>query len=52
MDGERDFTARELAGLLEWWVEAGVDVAVQEEARSWLKPAQRCWTEREWPFTS
>src|SRR5207253_10123163 len=22
-----------------WWLEAGVDVAVQEEARDWLKPA-------------
>ena len=40
MDGEREFTTRELAGLLEWWVEAGVDVAVQEEARDWLKPAE------------
>ena len=39
MDGERDYTPRELAGLLEWWVEAGVNVAVQEEARDWLKPA-------------
>ena len=39
MDGERDYSARELAGLLEWWVEAGVDVAVQEDARDWLKPA-------------
>jgi DNA polymerase len=38
MDGERDFTEHELAGLLEWWVEAGVDVAVQEDARDWLKP--------------
>jgi len=38
MDGEREFTARELAGLLEWWVEAGVDVAVQEESRDWLRP--------------
>ena len=38
MDGERDYSARELAGLLEWWVEAGVDVAVQEEPRDWLKP--------------
>jgi uracil-DNA glycosylase family 4 len=41
MDGEREFSSRELAGLLEWWVEAGVDVAVQEQARDWLKPPER-----------
>lgn len=41
MDGERELTSRELTGLLEWWVEAGVDVAVQEEARDWLKPPAR-----------
>lgn len=39
MDGEREFSSRELADLLEWWVEAGVDVAVAEEPRDWLKPA-------------
>ena len=39
MDGEREYSAQELAGLLEWWVESGVDVAVQEESRNWLKPA-------------
>jgi uracil-DNA glycosylase len=38
MDGEREFTSREMADLLEWWVEAGVDVAVQEDARDWQKP--------------
>ena len=38
MDGERDWTSRELAGLLEWWVEAGVDVAVAESPRNWLAP--------------
>jgi uracil-DNA glycosylase family 4 len=38
MDGEREWTSRELTGLLEWWVEAGVDVVVQEEARDWLNP--------------
>ena len=38
MDGEREFTSGELAGLLEWWVEAGVDVAVAEEPRNWLNP--------------
>ena len=39
MDGEREFTSRELAGLLEWWVESGVDVAVAEQPRDWLRPA-------------
>lgn len=38
MDGEREFTGGELAGLLEWWVDAGVDVAVAEEPRNWLNP--------------
>jgi uracil-DNA glycosylase family 4 len=38
MDGEREFTSREATQLLEWWVEAGVDAAVQEDARDWLKP--------------
>lgn len=38
MDGERDFTGSELADLLEWWVEAGVDVAIAEEPRNWLSP--------------
>ena len=41
MDGEREFTSGELAGLLEWWVEAGVDVAVAEEPRNWLNPAPK-----------
>lgn len=39
MDGEREYSGQELADLLEWWVEAGVDVAVQEESRDWLKAA-------------
>jgi uracil-DNA glycosylase len=39
MDGEREYSGRELAGLLEWWVEAGVDVAVQEHPRDWLRPS-------------
>ena len=38
MDGEREYTSGELADLLEWWVEAGVDVAVAEEPRNWLRP--------------
>ena len=37
MDGETDYSRAELAGLLQWWVEAGVDVAVQEAPRDWLK---------------
>src|SRR5260370_6830551 len=28
----------EARNALAWWLEAGVDVAVQEEARDWLKP--------------
>ena len=38
MDGERQFTRAELASVLEWWVEAGVDVAVAEAPRNWLSP--------------
>ena len=38
MDGEREFTSGELADLLQWWVDAGVDVAVAEEPRNWLSP--------------
>jgi len=29
----------EVRSALAWWLEAGVDVAVQEEPRDWLKPA-------------
>ncbi len=29
----------EARSALAWWLEAGVDVAVQEEPRDWLKPA-------------
>ncbi len=29
----------EARSALAWWLEAGVDVAVQEEPRNWLKPA-------------
>ena len=28
------------ASALAWWLEAGVDVPVQEEARNWLKPTE------------
>ena len=31
--------AAEARSALAWWLEAGVDVAVQEEPRDWLKPA-------------
>ena len=41
MDGEREYSRAELAGLLEWWTEAGVDAAVAEEPRNWLKPSLR-----------
>lgn len=39
MDEERDYTHGELADLIEWWVDAGVDTAIQESPRDWLKPA-------------
>src|SRR5436190_13443164 len=29
----------EARSALAWWLEAGVDVAVQEEPRDWLRPA-------------
>ena len=31
----------EARSALAWWLEAGVDVAVQEEPRDWLKPVQK-----------
>ena len=31
--------AREAASALRWWLEAGVDVAVQEEPRNWFGPS-------------
>lgn len=34
-------TRAEAASLLAWWVEAGVDVAIQEEGRDWRKAAPR-----------
>ena len=50
MAGEEDKVGGELESIgiaearsaLAWWLEAGVDVAVQEEARDWLKPAPPC----------
>lgn len=39
MSGELDTIGdAEARGALAWWLEAGVDVAVQEEPRNWLKP--------------
>src|SRR4051812_7197611 len=29
----------EARSALAWWLQAGVDIAVQEEPRDWLKPA-------------
>ena len=40
MGGEADSIGiAEARSALAWWLEAGVDVAVQEETRDWLKPA-------------
>lgn len=40
MGGELDTIGiAEARSALAWWLEAGVDVAVQEEPRDWLKPA-------------
>ena len=37
MGGEHDrLTAAEAASVLGWWIEAGVDVAIQETPRAWL----------------
>ena len=37
MGGEHDrLTAAEAASVLGWWIEAGVDVAIQEQPRAWL----------------
>lgn len=33
------FGPNEAASALGWWLDAGVDIAVQEEPRNWLKPA-------------
>ena len=41
MGGEADLIGiAEARSALAWWLEAGVDVAVQEEARDWLKPPE------------
>lgn len=40
MGGEiSGISAAEAASVLGWWLESGVDVAVQEEPRDWLAPA-------------
>ena len=37
MGGEHDrMTAAEAASVIGWWIEAGVDVAIQEQPRTWL----------------
>ena len=37
----KDFTLAEARSALTWWLNAGVDIAVQEEPRDWLKSAPR-----------
>lgn len=40
MGGEvESISVAEVRGALAWWIQAGVDVAVQEEPRNWLKPS-------------
>jgi DNA polymerase len=39
MDGVREMSGAAAAELLHWWLEAGVDIAVAEEPRDWLRPA-------------
>ena len=40
MGGEHDrMTAAEAASVIGWWIEAGVDVAIQEKPRVWLGEA-------------
>jgi DNA polymerase len=40
MGGEHDrLTAAEAASVLGWWIEAGVDVAIQERPRAWFGEA-------------
>ena len=42
MGGEADSIGiAEACSALAWWLDAGVDVAVQEEPRDWLRPAAR-----------
>jgi DNA polymerase len=40
--GELDMIGlAEARGALAWWLEAGVDAAIQEQPRNWLKPAPK-----------
>ena len=42
MGGEVDSIGiAEARSALAWWLDAGVDVAVQEEPRDWLKPTPK-----------
>jgi DNA polymerase len=46
MGGDHDrLTAAEAASVLGWWLEAGVDVAIQEQPRAWLGAATAPATE-------
>lgn len=45
MGGEADTIGMaEARSALSWWLDAGVDVAVQEQPRDWLKPTSRAAT--------
>jgi uracil-DNA glycosylase family 4 len=35
---DEQLTAAEMASVLQWWLDAGVDVPVAEDPRDWLKP--------------
>lgn len=37
----KDLTLAEARNALTWWLDAGVDLAVQEEPRDWLRPTSR-----------
>lgn len=46
MGGDHDrLTAAEAASVIGWWLEAGVDVAIQEQPRAWLGAATAPATE-------
>ena len=47
MDGARELSGAAAAGLLEWWIESGVDVAIGETPRNWLKPPAKPGTATE-----
>lgn len=40
MGGEAETIGAEARSTLSWWLEAGVDVVIQEQPRDWLKPAR------------